>query len=112
MRLSTPWQSRLGWFDVHHGQTLGQVYPGFASLLRDGDLGDAAARALYWYLRSNRAGEGAGIDSGLLLSQAALERLAHDCLNKAGLATSGKAAERIRRALRHLNLRSTGTRYL
>jgi hypothetical protein len=104
MRLSTNWESRLGWFDVHHGQTLGQVYPGFASLLRDRDFGKAVAQALYWYLRSNRAGEGAGVDGGLLLSQAALERLTHAYLRKTGLGTDGHTADRIRRALLHLNL--------
>ena len=40
MRLSTLWELRLGWFDVHHGQSLAQVYPGFISLLGDADLGD------------------------------------------------------------------------
>jgi hypothetical protein len=104
MRLSTRWEPCLGWFDIHHGEALARVYPSFVSVLGDRDLRDAAAYALHWYLRSNRGGEGAGIDSGLLLSQAALERLAQAVLRKAALSTSGNAAERIRRALRHLGL--------
>jgi hypothetical protein len=102
--LSTPWESGLGWFDVHHGQSLAQLYPGFVSLLGSAALGRAAARALYWYLRSNRGGEGAGIDSGLLLSQAALERLSHAVLKDSRLTLSGKAGARIRRALAHLGM--------
>ena len=55
-------------------------------------------------MRSNRAGDSAGIDGGLVLSQAALERLAVAVLHKNGLATRGKVAERMRRALRHLGI--------
>lgn len=76
-RISTPWEGRLSWFDEHHGSTLEALFPGFVSLLGDTRLGDAASSALYWYLRSNRAGAGAGTDGSLILSQAALELLAH-----------------------------------
>lgn len=103
-RLSTPWEPRLGWFDVHDGRALEHVYPGFVALLADPQLGEAIARALYWYLRSNRGGDGAGVDSGLLLSQAALERLSDAVLRKRGLVPSGFAGERIRQALKHLGL--------
>lgn len=103
-RLSTPWESPLGWFDIHHGQMLAQVYPGFVSLLHDSQMQSAVGRAVYWYLRSNRAGGGAGVDSGLLLSQAALERLAVAHLSKAGRAIPRRATDCIREALRDLRL--------
>ena len=73
--LATAWEPRRAWFDERNGQTLAELYPGFINLLHDSCLGEAVRAALYWYLRSNRAGEGAGVDSGVILSQAALERL-------------------------------------
>ena len=69
MRDVTPWQGRFAWFDTHHGATLGEAFPGFAALLRDPLLGKAAQAALYWYLRSNRAGAGPGVDGGIILAQ-------------------------------------------
>jgi hypothetical protein len=75
-RLGTPWNARLSWFDEHQGQSLGDVFGGFVKLLRDGEMGGAARAALYWYLTSNRPGDGVGVDGGVILSQAALDRLA------------------------------------
>lgn len=100
--LSAPNQSRFGWFDVNHGECLAQVYPGFAKLLHHSVFGSAASAALYWYLRSNRAGDGAGVDSGLILSQAALERLALAILSAAGLPVPQLAVDRLRAACLHL----------
>ncbi len=102
--LATAWEPRLSWFDEHNGQSLSELYPGFMDVLQDPDLGASVKAALYWYLRSNRAGEGAGVDSGVILSQAALERLAAAYLTNAGLLTRGNAADRFRRAFRHMRL--------
>lgn len=103
-RLATGWEPRLSWFDDHNGQVLSELYPGFIDLLNDGCLGEAAKVALYWYLRSNRAGEGAGVDSGIILSQAALERLTVAYLSHSGQSTDGRAAERFRRTFSGLKL--------
>ncbi|SLN74180.1 hypothetical protein OCH7691_03706 [Oceanibacterium hippocampi] len=104
MRLVTAWEPRRSWFDTMHGQCLADLYPGFMDLLRDADLGDSVRTALYWYLRSNRAGEGAGVDSGVILSQAALERLASAYLPFSRLPTVGSVHERLRRAFKHMKL--------
>jgi hypothetical protein len=104
VRLATAWEPRISWFDDHNGQVLAELFPGFIDLLHDPDLGEPVKNAVYWYLRSNRAGEGAGVDSGVILSQAALERLTNAYLNWAGLGTGGIAAVRFRRAFRHLKL--------
>jgi hypothetical protein len=104
--LSMPWESPRAWFDVHNGQTLAALYPGFMKLLRDPKLGRAVSSALYWYLRSNRGGDGAGVDSGVILSQAALETLTEAYLDsrKISLLPEARAADRLREAFRDLRL--------
>lgn len=102
--LATAWESRLSWFDEHNGQSLGELYPGFMNLLHDPDLGQAVKAALYWYLRSNRADNGAGVDSGIILSQAALEKLSKAYLRKVGLPTRGPSLIQFRKAFGHLQL--------
>ena len=104
IRLSAPWSQPLRWFDAHHGQMLGSVYSGFSGLRHDNHLGRAVSQAIYWYLRSNRSGDGPGVDGGLLLSQAALERLALGYLRKQGLSERGPAGELIGRALTSLSI--------
>jgi hypothetical protein len=106
VRLDTPWEARLSWFGTQSGQALAMLYPGFVALLRDSALAGPVSDALYWYLRSNRAGEGAGIDSGIILSQAALERLASAYLAKAKvrLPSGSNAADRLRAACQILKL--------
>ncbi len=103
-RLATAWEPRVSWFDDNNGQVLAALFPGFIDLLHDPDLGEPVKVALYWYLRSNRAGEGAGVDSGVILSQAALERLTNAYLIRTGLETGGNATVRFRRAFCHLKL--------
>lgn len=101
---SSSWVSSRSWFDRLHGDSLSKIYPGFIALLHDPQLGKPARNALYWYLRSNRAGNGAGIDGGIILSQAALETLASAYLSKMGLSKKGPAAESLRGTLDHLRL--------
>lgn len=103
-KLGTAWEPCRSWFDTHNGQSLGELFPGFSDLLNHPDLGEPTKAALYWYLRSNRAGEGAGVDSGIILSQAALERLTSAYLTWAGLSQSGTATQRFQRAFKHLGL--------
>lgn len=105
-RLSAPWQSPRGWFDIHHGELLAEAYPGFTDLLHNGEMKRAVAAALYWYLQSNRAGDGAGIDSGLILAHAALERLASAHADRRGLAITKppSAANTMRAAFADLSL--------
>ena len=74
--------------------------------MHDPTLAMAGYAALHWYLRSNRAGEGPGVDGGLILSQAALERLSVSVLRQAGiiLPRRANAADRIRAAFQHLKI--------
>lgn len=106
MRLATSWESSSGWFDIHHGEVLTDVYSGFVALRHNPTFGKAARTALYWYLRSNRAGNGAGIDGGLILSVAALEGLATTYLSAAGINLGKKpsTADKVRAACNHLKI--------
>ncbi|NEV02434.1 hypothetical protein [Bradyrhizobium uaiense] len=106
MRIGTPWESCRGWFDRNCGQALSVVYPGFCALLRDSVMGRAVNRTLYWYLRSNRGGDGSGIDSGIILSQAALELLASAYLEaqKIKMPARGRTADQLREVLRRLGI--------
>lgn len=83
-------------FDSMHGHILSEVFPGFWDCLHDPQWADAVRSALYWYLRSNAHGQGAGVDGGLILTQAALERLVYADLGKA----KGNAAKRFTAALK------------
>lgn len=102
--LSAPWQSGYAWLDTHHGEFLAQAYSGFVAALHDKKLREAVSAALYWYLRSNRGGDGAGIDSGLILSQSALERLSVGVLSSSGSTIPKTAAEKIRAACLELGI--------
>lgn len=72
-----PWRRECSsWFDLHHGHTLGEALPGFWRAYRGcPDERRALHQAIYWYLRSDT--RQSGVDGGLILMQAALERLAH-----------------------------------
>lgn len=106
IRITTPWEPRSSWFDTHHGEWLAPLYSPFVSLLHCGELGRSVTNALYWYLRSNRGGEGAGIDSGIILGQAALERITTSYLDEQGYVAPGKdnAAERLRETFSRLQI--------
>ncbi len=105
-RTTSPWHVRTSWFDVHHGEWMAKLYPGFTSLIDDDMMGKAVSSALYWYLRSNSGGTGFGVDSGIILSQAALERLSSAYLdqNKIMLSRKASAAERLREVLQRLGI--------
>jgi len=61
------------WFDLHHGDALAGVVSGLFDLRRSAERAEAFRTALYWYVRSGT--DAAGVDGGLILLQAALERL-------------------------------------
>jgi len=106
VRIGTPWESCRGWFDRSRGQALGAVYPGFCALLRDPTMGRAVNRTVYWYLRSNRGGDGSGIDSGIILSQAALELLVSAYLEAQNIKmpARSRAADQLREVLSRLGI--------
>lgn len=71
-----PWWTSSSWFDSQHGEILGKALPGFWRVCSaSSDERAALQQAIYWYLRSDW--RQSGVDGGLILMQAALERLAH-----------------------------------
>jgi len=77
-----PWGHMPSWFDTMNGHLLSEVFPGFWQRLNDPVWKETIRAALYWYLRSNAHGQGAGVDGGLILAQAALERLSYAQLGR------------------------------
>jgi hypothetical protein len=70
------WRGYLGWFSGRPATMLEGVFPGFMDLLQDPLRGASIREVLYWYLRANNSSEGPGVDGGIILAQAALEKLA------------------------------------
>jgi hypothetical protein len=61
------------WFDLHDGDALCKVVALLFDLRQNNTRANEFRTALYWYVRSGT--EVAGVDGGLILLQAALERL-------------------------------------
>lgn len=74
--VSGPWNGSLSWFDRNHSELLPAAFPGFMTLWKDETWGQAIRKVVYWYMRANEGGAGSGVDTGLILSQVALEHLA------------------------------------
>ncbi len=94
-----PWLSLSSWFDESlNGETLSEVFPGFwCQLEQSPDAEYSPIRlALYWYLRSN---ESNALAAGIVLTQAALERLARIILPPESYKELKFAAARLRAAL-------------
>lgn len=74
-----PWSNPISWFDSHHCEQLVNLFPGFIEKLEDKNWGDTLHKVLYWYTRSSDP-SGSGIDTGIILTQIAIERLAYEYL--------------------------------
>lgn len=77
-RQVTEWKGILSWSDRKHGNEVELAYRGFSRRWEDSYWRDVFKTCVYWYTRSNSAG--AGVDGGLILTQAALEKVAAACL--------------------------------
>jgi hypothetical protein len=67
------WHVPLSWFDPHTGLQLAILFPTFMKKWENTDWRDALDEIIYWYLNANHSPR--GIDAGIILTQAALERL-------------------------------------
>ena len=67
-----PWKGYRSWFDTRNGRILEDVFPGFWAQYQGLQRNDRTRIALEWYLESNAQ---KALHSGIVLSQAALERL-------------------------------------
>lgn len=71
-----PWQNPLSWFDPHDGSQISSLFPGFMKLWASEDWREALHEVIYWYLNANFSSR--GIDAGIILTQAAIERLSYE----------------------------------
>lgn len=70
------WQSFSSWFDEKHANELEVFFPSFMELWEQEKWQDTIKEVLYWYLNANDPGR--GVDAGLILGQAALERFSYE----------------------------------
>jgi hypothetical protein len=71
-----PWHVPLSWFDPHNGSQLATFFPGFMKRWENNDWREALHEVIYWYLNANFSFR--GIDTGIILTQAAIERLSYE----------------------------------
>ena len=72
-----PGKSSMSWFDPHHSEELDILFPNFMSRLEDERWRETFHTVIYWGARSNNT-SGSGIDTGIILTQIAIERLAYE----------------------------------
>lgn len=68
------WNGGCAWWDSMHSELLSEVFPGFVVLWKSDLWQRTLHEALYFYIGA-KEGNGIGVDSSLILAQAALERL-------------------------------------
>jgi hypothetical protein len=71
-----PWCNYLSWFDQHTGSQLATLFPAFMKKWENDDWREALHEVIYWYLIANLSSR--GIDAGIILTQAAIERLSYE----------------------------------
>ena len=74
------WAKPSSWFEPHHCDQLVSLFPGFLAKWENESWQEALREVIYWYLSSNCStlGRGIGIDAGIILTQAAIERLSFE----------------------------------
>jgi hypothetical protein len=70
------WSFTDSWFDPHHSKEIEDLFPGFVKCFLDEDWGPAFREVIYWYLIANDSSN--GIDTGIILTQTAIERLSFE----------------------------------
>jgi hypothetical protein len=74
LRKINSWKRHQSWLDDHHAEILTPVFQGFARLWNDATWSETLKASIYWYVFSNM--RVANVDGSIILSQAALERIA------------------------------------
>jgi hypothetical protein len=70
------WHSPLSWFDPHSSHQIALLFPGFMNRWNNEDWSEALREVIYWYLNANYSSR--GIDAGIILTQAAIERFSYE----------------------------------
>ena len=71
-----PWHNLLSWFEPHSGSQMATLFPGFMKRWVNDDWREALHEVIYWYLNANFSSR--GIDAGIILTQAAIERFSYE----------------------------------
>ena len=101
---TTPWRYVNSWAEsLTRGDILSEAFPGFWRLLEQqaGVMNKPINLALYWYLCSN---EGNVLEPGIILTHAALERLAYEVVGRRKTDSTG---EWISKALKKVGIDPT-----
>ena len=78
-RWSSPrefWRPILSWFDPHHSEQLQLLFALFMRRWVTDDWEKALRECIYWYVNANNPS--AGIEAGIIFTQAAIERLSYE----------------------------------
>ena len=70
------WHNPPSWFDPYSSTQLATLFGGFMSRWAHSDWRGALHEVIYWYLNANHSSR--GIDAGIILTQAAIERLSYE----------------------------------
>ena len=70
------WHRPFSWFDTHSTEQLTVLFKGFMKMWANDDWRGALREIIYWYLNANFSSR--GIDAGIILTQAAIERLSYE----------------------------------
>jgi len=73
---NTDWKSLKSWFDPLHTSSLVEFFPLFMNLWDSERWKDTFKEVIYWFLNANDGAR--GVDTGLILTQTALERLSFE----------------------------------
>jgi hypothetical protein len=71
-----PWSTPPSWFDPQNSSQLATLFPGFMTRWANDDWREALIEVIYWHLNANNSSR--GIDTGIILTQAAIERLSYE----------------------------------
>lgn len=69
-------KTATSWFDHHHGEQLAELFPLFMKKWTDNTWHDTLGEIIYLYLSANDSSR--GIDIGIIVAQAALERFSFE----------------------------------
>ncbi len=68
--------SQQNWFVLGHGQQLADLFPLFVRRWEEDHWREALTAVVYWYVSASASSR--GVDAGIILIQAAIERLAYE----------------------------------
>ena len=71
------WHRPISWFDAQNTEQLTVLFAGFMKMWVNDEWQEALKETIYWYLNANFSSRGI-IDAGIILTQAAIERLSYE----------------------------------